>query len=153
MKQCAICKTDITHKKSNRSLKCEKCIRMPNENSLNKIKLRTKNMRTVKQEILAAYNSSCVICGWKIEQKYSYGKYLHQSGCEIHHINPVSNGGKDVFENCILLCPNHHKEADLGIISKSLLFSYVLKDKEEIIEQNKIKRMCEAMNLLNLQVK
>jgi len=149
MKECSICKIDISHKKSNNSSKCEKCARRLNENALNKIKARTKNIKNVKQEILSAYKSCCVICGWKIEKKYCNNKYLHQSGCEIHHINPVSTGGKDVFENCILLCPNHHKEADLGIISESVLLSYIIKDKAEVIENNTIKNMAEGSKLLD----
>jgi predicted restriction endonuclease len=149
MKECSICKIDISHKKSNNSSKCEKCSRRLNENSLNKIKARTKNIKSVKQEILVAYNSCCAICGWKTEKNFYQNKYLHQRGCEIHHINPVCNGGKDVFENCILLCPNHHKEADLGIISKSVLLSYILKDKEEVIEHKKLERMSKGMELLD----
>jgi len=149
MKKCSICKNDISHKKSNNSSKCEKCVRKPNEKSLNKIKERTKNIRKVKQEILSSYNSCCTICGWKIEKKYCNNKYLHQSGCEIHHINPISNGGKDVFENCILLCPNHHKEADLGIISESVLYFYIIKNKEKAIEDNTLKTMSEASELLD----
>jgi predicted restriction endonuclease len=149
MKECSICKKDITHKKSNNSSKCEKCSRRLNQNSLNKIKERTKNMVSVKREILLAYNVSCAICGWAIKQQKINGKYLHQKGCEIHHIDSVSSGGKDVFENCILLCPNHHKEADLGLIEKDVLLSYVIKNKEIAMNENKLNHLSIAANLID----
>lgn len=40
---------------------------------------------------------------------------------EIHHITPRSEGGKNIAENLIVLCPNCHRKADRGIISKSKL--------------------------------
>ncbi len=33
---------------------------------------------------------------------------------EVAHIEPVANGGKSVLGNLLVLCPNHHKEFDLG---------------------------------------
>jgi predicted restriction endonuclease len=149
MRVCTICKLNISHKKSNSSSKCDKCVRRINGNSLKKVKKRMKNMRTTKREILKAYNISCVICGWKIEINNAKGMYLHQRGCEIHHIQPISEGGKDVFENCILLCPNHHKEADLGLIKKEELYSYVIKNKEKAIEDNKLKNQSDACDILD----
>lgn len=41
---------------------------------------------------------------------------------EVAHIKPVSKGGHSILGNLLVLCPNHHKEFDLG--------------KLEIIEQN-----------------
>lgn len=40
---------------------------------------------------------------------------------EIHHITPVSEGGTEEASNLILLCPNHHKQADLGILDRDYL--------------------------------
>lgn len=34
--------------------------------------------------------------------------------CEVHHIDPLAEGGEDVIENTICLCPNHHREAHFG---------------------------------------
>jgi len=149
MKTCTICNKDITHKKSNRASKCEVCTRRLNERTLIKIQNRTQNMRTVKQEIIMAYKVSCAICGWAINQDEVNGQYLHQKGCEIHHIIPVNEGGKDIFENCILLCPNHHKEADLGIICKDDLLSYVLKDKQGAILSNRLEQLSKVTLLLD----
>jgi hypothetical protein len=152
MKNCTICGIDITHKKSNRASKCEKCSRRINANTLEKIKHRGKNMSSVKKEILETYDICCAICKWSITKQIHNGQYQYQAGCEIHHIEKVSEGGKHVFENCILLCPNHHTEADLGIISKDVLFSYVTKNKEKL-KEDKMKRsfieLCDVMKRLD----
>jgi predicted restriction endonuclease len=142
MKKCSICYKDISHKKSNNSSKCEKCVRRLNEKSLNKIKNRTKNMHSVKKEIFNVYDISCRICGWFINTDKI------QRGCEIHHIIPVNKGGKDVFENCILLCPNHHKEADLGIIDKNDLLKLISKNKKEEAIEKSLKLQEEAFKLI-----
>ena len=34
--------------------------------------------------------------------------------CEVHHVLPLSEGGTDVIENAICLCPIHHREAHHG---------------------------------------
>ena len=31
---------------------------------------------------------------------------------DVHHIKPVKEGGKDVASNLIVLCANHHDDAD-----------------------------------------
>jgi predicted HNH restriction endonuclease len=33
---------------------------------------------------------------------------------EVHHIEPLSEGGPDVLENVACLCPAHHREVHLG---------------------------------------
>jgi hypothetical protein len=33
---------------------------------------------------------------------------------EVAHIKPVREGGKSILGNLVVLCPNHHKEFDLG---------------------------------------
>jgi len=34
--------------------------------------------------------------------------------CEVHHIDPLAEGGADTIENAICLCPVHHREAHYG---------------------------------------
>jgi len=34
---------------------------------------------------------------------------------EVHHVNPLANGGEDTLNNTVALCPNCHREAHLGI--------------------------------------
>ena len=147
-KVCSICGIDISHKLSNSATKCEKCSRIPTDKMRETISKRSKSIRTIKNDILRAYNHSCAICGWKITDDNGE-KCFQQAGCEIHHINPVSNGGKDVYENLILLCPNHHKQADYGIITKDVLKSYIIKE-EDVINLT-IKRLSKAVMLLNRQ--
>ncbi|MEA2046466.1 MAG: HNH endonuclease signature motif containing protein [Euryarchaeota archaeon] len=34
---------------------------------------------------------------------------------EVHHLKPLSDGGKDITENAIALCPNCHRELHFGV--------------------------------------
>lgn len=54
----------------------------------------------------------CVICG--------YDKHI-----ATHHIHPVRYGGSNILTNLITLCPNHHKEADMGELSQSYLLGLI----------------------------
>ncbi|MEX0662796.1 MAG: HNH endonuclease [Balneolaceae bacterium] len=56
-------------------------------------------------------NFKCQICGYSIKKK-SGGEYI-----EAAHIKPKHKKGPEKPENIILLCPNHHKEFDLGDLS------------------------------------
>lgn len=53
-------------------------------------------------------NFECQICGLSI-LKRDGNKYI-----EAAHITPKHEKGKESADNIILLCPNHHKEFDLG---------------------------------------
>ncbi len=53
-------------------------------------------------------NNECQICGKYIRKKDG-SKYI-----EACHIKAKREKGKENLENIILLCPNHHKEFDLG---------------------------------------
>ncbi|WP_314057967.1 HNH endonuclease [Empedobacter brevis] len=53
-------------------------------------------------------NFECQICNHYILKKDG-SKYI-----EAAHINPKHKKGKEIDENIILLCPNHHKEFDYG---------------------------------------
>jgi hypothetical protein len=57
------------------------------------------------------YNYRCQFpgCNARIQTK-SGTDYV-----EVAHIIPVSEGGKSILKNLLVLCPNHHKEFDLGI--------------------------------------
>jgi predicted HNH restriction endonuclease len=39
---------------------------------------------------------------------------------EVHHIEPLSEGGEDVLENVACLCPAHHREVHLGRRAREL---------------------------------
>lgn len=49
----------------------------------------------------------------------------HTDQPEVHHIVPRSEGGLNERSNLIVLCPNHHRKADAGAISRSKLKSKV----------------------------
>ena len=53
-------------------------------------------------------NNECQICGKYIRKKDGT-KYI-----EASHIKAKSDKGNETLENILLLCPNHHKEFDLG---------------------------------------
>jgi 5-methylcytosine-specific restriction protein A len=73
-------------------------------------------------------NHRCQICDIGILKK-SGGFYI-----EAAHITPKCNGGSESLENIILLCPNHHKEFDLGEVKimerRSDLVSLVMNGKQ-----------------------
>lgn len=51
-----------------------------------------------KEEVLIKQNCKCAICGWG----------GNKSIVNVHHIHPKSDGGSDMTDNQIVLCPNHH---------------------------------------------
>lgn len=54
-------------------------------------------------------NRRCEYCGEEFDQP------------DVHHITPRSEGGPNEPNNLIVLCPNCHRKADSGAISKSKL--------------------------------
>ena len=54
----------------------------------------------------------CQICGW------------NEATRDIHHIIPVSKGGKNIDSNLIAVCPNHHRMIHSKLISETDLFHY-----------------------------
>jgi 5-methylcytosine-specific restriction endonuclease McrA len=63
----------------------------------------TNNSTSWKQALVFYYGYKCFICG--------YDKIV-----EAHHIVPLNEEGLSTIKNGILLCPNHHGEAHLGIL-------------------------------------
>lgn len=47
----------------------------------------------------------CIVCGFNFEDKYGE---IGRGFIHVHHINPLSDNGKDVSENLIPVCPNCH---------------------------------------------
>jgi len=127
MRNCIDCNTDISYKTSNNVKRCERCSRT-REAKVSSIKIsrRGYTIGMIKHKVITLYSGSCAICKWKATDELLTisGKTFYSFGCEIHHIEPVSSGGDESLSNLILLCPNHHKQADLGIISKTELRAY-----------------------------
>ena len=63
-----------------------------------------------------------------IENRYKFYRELKNRGFKvgirIHHIVPVSEGGSGKLDNLIMLCPNCHKKADYGVITRDELKKY-----------------------------
>ncbi|GAB3307995.1 HNH endonuclease [Hymenobacter tenuis] len=59
-----------------------------------------------KIKVLRDFN--CQLCGLSIHKKDG-SRYI-----EAAHIQPKRQQGRETLKNIILLCPNHHKEFDLG---------------------------------------
>lgn len=57
------------------------------------------------------YHNKCQICGFTFE--YESGKFYS----EVHHYNPLNEGGNDDFDNMIVVCPNHHSQFDYKMIA------------------------------------
>jgi hypothetical protein len=68
----------------------------------------------LKEQLLVLYNGECAIC--------HYSTII-----ETHHIIPVHKGGLTIITNLITLCPNHHREAERGMISDLHLFELTQK--------------------------
>jgi hypothetical protein len=67
----------------------------------------------------------------KQEKKGLIPNYCEIPGCGYtkfvtrHRIRPGKSGGKYVPLNVIGLCPNHHAEAEAGMITKEVLIAIV----------------------------
>ena len=108
---------------------------------------RAARVSGIAQDIYTAYGARCAICGWQAtpELLTHKGRTHFAHGNEIHHIIPVSEGGTEAPDNLILLCPNHHKQADLGIITAEQLKEYVVDFKQrakEINQAMKVNNRC-----------
>lgn len=51
----------------------------------------------------------CELCGWT------------ESVRDIHHIIPVSKGGKNEINNLIVVCPNHHRMIHNNLVSEEAI--------------------------------
>lgn len=89
-----------------------------NLDSLSTIRIETTVARIVRDSKLAQslkteYGNMCQICGLSINIKPNF------MYSEVHHIKPIGkpHNGPDVWENMLVLCPNHHAMFDLGAIA------------------------------------
>lgn len=111
------------------SLSCQRRAGINAKNAKNKNRVSDYSHKGyLSKTIINRYNGKCAICGWRATNElietnrgiqYTYGN-------EIHHIIPVSQGGKATEENLILLCPNHHKQAHLGVLDIKTLQQHII---------------------------
>ena len=63
-------------------------------------------------------NYCCERCGWQGFEIENGDKYV-----EVHHLKMLAEGGADIPENAVALCPNCHREFHYGVNSRELLES------------------------------
>ncbi|WP_273854020.1 HNH endonuclease [Guptibacillus spartinae] len=74
---------------------------------------RLKRDKMLVKDLKKVYHNQCQVCDTNLtgidELAYS----------EVHHIRPYNeaHNGSDEINNCLVLCPNHHKLFDLGILA------------------------------------
>ena len=73
----------------------------------------TNNATTARENAIKFFGKRCMICGWA-------------EVVDVHHIIPRRHGGTNNLDNLIVLCPNHHRLADLKRITDTELTSIVL---------------------------
>lgn len=73
---------------------------------------------TFKKFVYSYYGGQCVICG------------LQARLTEAAHIISVSEGGTDELENGILLCRNHHRAYDSGLLGINDDYTIILNKKQ-----------------------
>ncbi len=79
----------------------------PNQN----IRRRLKNMA------FSSYGENCEVCGYALS-------------VDVHHLIPRSEDGKDEADNLAVLCPNHHREVHIGILTKN----DILRFRKQLVE-------------------
>jgi hypothetical protein len=141
-KICRDCKKEIKGRKSPLVKYCIKCIRKREYTKYANKYIREKTKQRAKyiKRIHRIYDRRCAICGWIITLGYFKNKWFRSGGNEIHHIKSIKDGGTDIENNLILLCPNHHKLAHAGVITKEQLkeqlkFEITGEDPEKLIKK------------------
>ena len=83
--------------------------KLDNEYSKGNLDFEYKDRTNWSLSLKQYVGDSCKICGWK------------EASCDVHHILPVKDGGKNTLQNGIVLCPNDHKLADIGKLTPKQL--------------------------------
>ena len=132
MRKCNHCGGPIPAERGNAAKYCsEKCARVAQLTPNTRVKIRERSKRKGKQDsrLLAAYGFKCAVCGWGLPiYAPGYKNIEHAGGCEMHHIVQVKDGGTDDPANLVLLCPNCHKAAHVGILTEDTLKSLTLSE-------------------------
>lgn len=123
---CAVCGEliPLTRPGNNTKYCSAKCARRAEvQQNIANIRARTTRHNRIAFDVCCAYDGKCALCGWQVSPELLTvkGKVQFAHGNEIHHITPLREGGTDEWDNVIMLCPNHHKAADLGLIDRDTL--------------------------------
>ena len=148
-KICAVCGKEIpSTRKSNRVKYCsEKCAReAQKKQQIHRIADRANRLGSKRWDAYWRYDFRCALCGWRITEErwvWHKGKMQYSRGLEVHHIVPVAEGGTEEEQNLIVLCPNCHKKADWGLISRGELKEHTFNSFQPT-EEEKLKMICDC---------
>ena len=67
--------------------------------------------RKLKEIAFKNYGKRCEVCGYSLS-------------VDVHHLIPRSQNGLDEKENLAVLCPNHHREMHIGILTREDVLNY-----------------------------
>jgi 5-methylcytosine-specific restriction protein A len=100
-----------------------------NENTIKKKTSTERIIRDTKVSkwIKKLWNNQCQICGTIIDL------LNNDTYSEAHHIHPLKNGGPDIIDNLLCVCPNCHVKLDYGAIK-------IEKDEITIKKEHKINK-------------
>lgn len=138
--------------------RCEQCKRKnsqrPGSNKRKSIENRNSRLKAYKADVVLLYGRRCAICKWRVVENFDFRIHKgmvsdsQQYGNQIHHIIAVKDGGGDEFSNLILLCPNHHKQADCGVLTIEELKQYQVKECDIVstIEKQKQQEKLDRVN-------
>ena len=106
-KICKLCGSKYTSSSSH-SKYCSKSCKQKD------YRLKQKSNNVYDRQLLDTLGEySCEICQWD------------EAPRDVHHITPVSQGGKNEINNLITLCPNHHRMVHRNLFSQDYLLQIV----------------------------
>ncbi len=104
---CILCNSNFTSI-STKAKFCSKSCKYKN------YRLQMKSKSSVNRAFMVFMISEpCEICKW------------NDTSCDVHHILPISEGGKNEVTNLITLCPNCHRKVHKNLFSKDYLLKIV----------------------------
>lgn len=60
---------------------------------------------TIRDDVIRRAHGVCARCGKKVGPDIN----INIPELQCHHVIPLSDGGKDIIDNCVALCPNCHR--------------------------------------------
>ena len=104
---CTICNSIFKSINTKAKYCCNNC-------KLKAYRLKMKSNDSITRKIREyMINQPCEICKW------------NETSCDVHHILPVCEGGKDEIQNLLTLCPNCHRKVHRNLLSKDYLIQIV----------------------------
>lgn len=148
MKFCKQCGKMIPQQRRSNAVYCSKhCQRNALVNK-QKASEMTKRLAPIRLRKLFAHDFHCAICKWGVGMTLfdviNFG--LLSNGLELHHINPVSKGGSDEWNNIIPLCPNCHFLANNGLIKNEELLHNLVSEQQLEKVRKILKNQCIKAN-------